>query len=96
MFCLSFKYIDKDQKSQKKGSQLNTPIHDPRPKGLVNTDIKINTVKKYKGYIFFVSRALNPCKEEPQIEAKRIKNGPIYPEVGNKKQPANNKFLPRL
>ena len=72
------------------------PLQDRKPNGLEKADININKAKKYKGYIFFTNRALNPCKEEPQIQAKRIKRGPTYPEVGNKKQPTNKKFLPRL
>ena len=72
------------------------PTQDRRPKGLVKADININTAKRYKGYIFLTNRALNPCKDEPQTQANRIKKGPIYPEVGSKKQPVIKKFLPRL
>jgi len=74
---LSRRYIDKDQNSQKKGSQLKTPAQDRRPKGLAKADININTDNKYKGYIFFANRDLNPCKDEPQIQAKKIKKGPM-------------------
>ena len=74
---LSRRYIDNDQKSQKKGSQLKIPAEDCRPKGLAKADININIDNKYKGYIFFANRDLNPCKDEPQIQAKKIKKGPI-------------------
>ena len=77
IFSLSRKYIDADQKTQKKGSQLNMPTQDPTPKGLVKTDININTAKKYNGYIFLTNKALNPCKYEPKIQANTIKKGPI-------------------
>ena len=64
---LSRRNVDKDQNSQKKGSQLKMPPQDRRPKGLVKADININADNKYKGYIFFVNRDLNPCKNEPQM-----------------------------
>ena len=72
------------------------PPQDCRPKGLEKADTNINKDKKYNGYIFFVNRALEPCRNEPKMQDNRIKKGPIYPEVGNKKQPKTNKFLPRL
>ena len=77
MLFLSLRYTDKDQKSQKKGSQLKIPPQDCRPKGLVKAEININTDNKYNGYIFLTNRALNPCKDEPQTQDKRIKEGPI-------------------
>ena len=76
MFSLSRKNIDRDQKIQKKGIQLNIPALDRKPKGLTKADININTVKKYNGYIFFTNKALNPCKYEPKTQDNRIKKGP--------------------